>query len=368
LKYFPNIKSFSLSSVNLIQDYKGVLTYADKNKPMVYIQLSPESDPIIEQINQLIDVIVQENKHNSSYELGDHVIAQFTDDENHYRARIESYSTSSQNYTVYFLDYGNIDENVPIDHLYSYSNELEQIEPQAHGYLLENQTCQTWINHVRPLIEGKLNDMIEFYFTDETKSIIHIKFDNENQIYNPEMNQPKTFTGNISGTNKDCFYIHISPHTDTLICEMDELIQTHPKEHKTLESWEINDLCIVLDKEQNVYFRGKILSINDNKYDVQCIDYGNVISNITDDELYLLTNEDLLKQLPLARQCRLYCVKDENQIKAIDEVIKNIDSNERVTITVENDQNDQCMFVMLFRENNDIVNDRYQFDNDNKVR
>jgi hypothetical protein len=140
---------------------------------------------------------------------------------------------------------------------------------------------------------------------------------------------------------------------------MDELLQSYPKEHNQSNLWNINDLCIVYDSEQNQYFRGKILSIENEKYNIQCIDYGNILSNITNDNLYLLTNNELIKQNPLARQCRLYGVNDNDQYKAIEEIIKNINSTERVTITVENDQNDQCMFVMLFRENNEIVNDRY---------
>ncbi|CAF1170367.1 unnamed protein product [Rotaria sordida] len=360
-------KSESEIELNSIQYHRAILTYTDENKPMVYVQLVPESEAMMEQINDLIDSIVQENKHNSSYEIGDNVIAQFTDDMHYYRARIESYSDLTQNYTVYFLDYGNFDKNVPKNNLYSYSDELQRYDPQAHGYLLEKLTSEIWINKIRKLIKDKENEEIEFYFIDKNQSIIHINFDNENQIYNYDTNQPKTFTANISGTNNDCFYIHILPDTDTLICEMDELLETHINEYHTSDLWLINDLCIVYNNELNQYFRGKILSINNNKYDIQCIDYGNILSNITNDKIYLLINNNLLKQLPLARQCRLYSVNNKNQIKAIKEIIQHIPQTERVTITVENDQNDQCMDVMLFRENHEIVNDRYQFD-DNDIK
>jgi hypothetical protein len=350
---------------NSTKTHQGILTYIDKTKPSVYLQLSTESVPNLERINDLIDGIVQEDKHNSSYEIGDYVIAQFTDDKNHYRARIDSYSDSSQTYTVYFLDYGNIDENVSLNNLYSYSEELKQIEPQAHCYSLEKITSQSWIDTVQSLFEQKINDEIEFYFIDENKSLIHIKLDNENEIYT---NQPKTFSANISGTNKDCFYIHILPDADALICEMDELLNNHTKENNTSNSWKINDLCIVFNEEENKYFRGKILLINNEKYNVQCIDYGNILSDITNDKLYLLTDEKLLKRSPLARECRLHGVNDNNQIKAIEEVIQHIEPGECVTITVENDRNDQCMFVMLFRGDNEIINDRYQSNDEIKVR
>ncbi|CAF5031403.1 unnamed protein product, partial [Rotaria sp. Silwood1] len=107
-----------------LSEYRqGLLTYVEPNKPYVYIQLLPESELIIEKIDQLIDKIINENKRNSSYEIGDHVIAQFTQDDHYYRARIESYSTSTNFYTVYFSDYGNLDDNIKLNHLYSYSNE-----------------------------------------------------------------------------------------------------------------------------------------------------------------------------------------------------------------------------------------------------
>lgn len=325
--------------------HKAILTHIDKDKSLIYLQLLPESEEILGQINSLIGTIVEENKHNSSYEIGDYVIAQFTDDNNHYRARIESYDSSKELYTVYFLDYGNVDENVPKDRLYLYTDELKEIELLTHGYTLENLQS----------IESKLNDEIEFYFIDKINSIIQVKLDNEN--FNS--NQPKTFYANISGTNNDCFYIHILPETDTLICEIDELLQSHSDEYQKIDVWNINDLCIVFDSEQKQYFRGKILSNENEQYNIQCIDHGNTLNDISKENLYLLPDDDLLKQKPLARQCRLHGVNDQDQSKAVEEIIRNISPTERVTITVENEQNDQCMFVMLFRENNETVNDRY---------
>ncbi|CAF0958721.1 unnamed protein product [Adineta steineri] len=353
-----------MAKANPTKYRQGTLTYFDKINPVVYLQLSPDSVSTMERINELIDNAVQENNHNSSYEIGDHIIAQFADDGSYYRARIESYSDTAKTYAVYFLDYGNLDENVPVDHLFSYPDELKQIEAQAHKYSLENQTSQTWTKSVLPLIEEKQNETIDFYFINENQSIIRIKFsENDNQIYN---NQPRTLNANISGTNKDCFYIHILPDSDTLICEMCELLETYKGEHQTSNQWNINDLCIVFDNEQEKYFRGKILSINNENYDVQCIDYGNILVNKSNDDIYLLNNDELLKQSPLAQKCRLYGVKEENQKKAIEEIIKNITPTENVTITVQNDQDNSCMLVMLFRNNNEIVNDLYQSDNDNQ--
>jgi len=327
----------------------------------------------MEQINQLIKTITDENKHNSSYEISDHVIAQFSVDDDYYRARIESYSTSSELYTVYFLDYGNTDENVPIENLYSYSDELKQIEPQAHGYLLDNITSETWTESVRSFVAEKLNDIIQFYIADENNSIIHMKFDNENDIYNIKENteqinsSTKTFTANILATDNDCFYIHILPDGNLHACEMDEILQTCQKEHQ--DQWAINDLCFV-SNEENKYYRGQILAIDDNKYDVKCIDYGNIIQNISNEHLYVLPDEDIYIQSPLAHKCRLFGLDDVQQTKAIEDVIKDIQPIEHVTITIENDQNDQCLFVTLVRENNEIVNNQYLCDNienENKV-
>ncbi|CAF4415082.1 unnamed protein product, partial [Rotaria sp. Silwood2] len=140
----------------------GFLTHIEQNKPYVYIQLIPESESIIEQINQLIEKTIEAKKHNSSYEIGDHVIAQFTQDDTYYRARIESYSSETNSYTVYFLDYGNLDENVQLNHLYSYSEELKNIEPQALGYLLNNVNLELWTNTLHSLMENKFgwNDKV----------------------------------------------------------------------------------------------------------------------------------------------------------------------------------------------------------------
>jgi hypothetical protein len=352
---------------------QGFLTHIEEDRPYVYLQFHPESNLILDQINTIIEKLVEEDKRNSSYEIGEHIIAKFTEDDDYYRARIESYSSSSEFYTVYFLDYGNLDENVPIDNLYSYTDELKQIEPLAHGYLLDKVNSQSWNNIVRSLVKNHVNDIIEFYYSDENNSTIHIKFDNENEIYNiqqipeEEEEENQTFQANISAIDNDCFYIHILPDGNLHVCEMEEILQTCNKEHK--DSWSIDDLCIV-SNEENKFYRGQILAINDNKYDVKCIDYGNNLQNITDDHLYKLPDETIFKQSSLAHQCRLYEVNDENQIQAIEEIIKNIQPNERVTITVENNRNDPCLFVTLVRENNQIVNEQYSTDNtedDNKV-
>ncbi|UJR08582.1 hypothetical protein I4U23_012841 [Adineta vaga] len=355
-------KSESENEINFKKYNLGILTHSDEDKPIVYMQLLPESTAILDRINDLIKTVIEENQHNSSYEIGDYCIAQYSADEEYYRARIESYSSDKQNYTVYFLDYGNLDKNVPLDHLFICTNELKEIECLAQKYTLENQTTQTWTDLVRPCLESKINDEFEYYFTDQIKSIIHIKFDNDKQMYV----QAKTFTANISGINKDCFYIHILPDVEASICEMDEELHNASKVHLTTDSWQINDRCIVLNNENEQHFRGKILAINNDKYDVQCIDFGNILFDRSKDDLFVLNNEEFFQQAPLAHQCRLYGVNEENQVKAIEEIIKNISATERVTITTNNDQNDPCMYVMLFREDHEIVNDRYQSNNDNQ--
>lgn len=348
---------FFFIGANAIKTFEGVLTHIDANKPMVYIQLLPESGEILEQINELIQRVIDENKHNESYDIDDYVIARFTDDETFYRARIQAYDTSKELYTVYFIDYGNTDENVSKEHVYSYSDELKVIEEQCHGYTVENFPL------IRSYLEEKSNDTIEFDLIDKIKSIIHIKCDLENL----HTNQPKTFTANISGTNDDCFYIHILPDANTLICEMDHSLDELKKEHQEKNQWNINDLCIIHDQERDQYFRGKILSIDNELFTIQCIDHGNILVNQSNENLYLLPNSDITEQKPLARQCRLYGVNDQDQSKAIEEVIRYIPVTERVTITVENEQDNQCMYVMLFRENNEIVNDRYNISDMKKL-
>lgn len=358
---------------NSSKNHQGILTHVEKNKPYVYLQLTPESDAVLDHINEVIKNVIEEDKHNSSYEIGDHVIAKFSEDENHYRARIKSYCSTSQIYTVYFLDFGNIDENVPIDSLFSYSDDLKEIPPQAHGYLLDEIDSNIWNDTVRPLVENNLYETVEFYFTDENNSMIHLKFDNENLQENKSVTneENKTFQANISATDKDSFYIHILPDGNLNACEMEENLQICDKNRQ--DTWTINDLCIVSD-EENRFYRGKILAIDENTYDVKRIDYGNVLENLTVDHLYAIPDEEIYKRSSMAQQCRLDGVDDVNQTKAIEEIIKNIPITERVTITVENDRNDPCLFVKLVRENNDIVNEKYLSEynqiteNENKVR
>ncbi|CAF1033127.1 unnamed protein product [Rotaria sordida] len=352
----------SVTEKTLPEYRQGLLTYIEQTKPYVYIQLIPESEPIIEQINKLITKIIQDNQHNSSYEIGDHVIAQFSQDDSYYRARIESYLSSTNSYTVYFLDYGNLDENVQFDRLYSYSNELEDIEPQAHGYLLNKVDIELWNNTLYSLMDSKINDIIEYTIIDKNNSIIDIKFDNNNnnnnnieQINSINLEENKTFSANISSVDNNFFYIHILPNDNLHLYEIEEYLQTYNKQTK--DQWIINDLCIVLNND-NKYYRGQILDINDNKYNIRCIDYGYILENITNDYLFILSNDDeILKQLPLAHKCKLYGIDYINQKNIINDIIQCIPITESVTIHIENnDENNQCLYVTLIRENNDNVN------------
>jgi hypothetical protein len=355
------------SALEISSKYRqGMLTHIEENRPYVYLQFYPESEQLLDEINTIIEKITEEDKHNPSYEIGDYVIAKFTEDDNYYRARIESYSSSSKLFAVYFLDYGNLDENVPIDHVYSYADELKQIEPLAHGYLLDNINPETWNTIVQPLVFEHLNDVVDFCYSDESNTAIHVKFDNEDDIYNIQDNQ--TIQANVCATDDDCFYIHILPDENLHVCELEEILQTCDKQPN--DSWSISDLCIV-SNENNKFYRGQIVGINNKKYDVKCIDYGNSLQNITDDHLYKLPDEDIFKQPSLAHQCRLYGVSDENQMKANEEVIKNIQPSERVTITVQNNRDDPCLFVILIQKNHENVNEQYSTDNpkdDNTVQ
>lgn len=323
--------------------HQATLTHLDAQHPWVYLQLLPESESLLERINTLISKIVADKQHQPSYQIDDLVIAQFSDDDNHYRARIQSYDADRQCYTVYFIDYGNTDANVKEEQLFAVSKELEQIEGQARRVRLEKISEQRW----RTLEKEKLNDLVEFRYLNEEKSAIDLQFDDV-----------QTFTANISGTQKESFYVHLLPEANSLICEMGELIDTHPRDHLADDkSWSVDDLCIVFDRDEDQYFRGRILT---DHVDVQCIDYGKILVDLTKEHLFVLNDDDVLRRPALAHQCRLFGVNEENQIKAIEEVIQHIDPNEQVTITVQSKDDGGCLQVMLFRENNEIVNDQFQ--------
>ncbi|CAF3557921.1 unnamed protein product, partial [Rotaria sp. Silwood2] len=134
-------------------------------------------------------------------------------------------------------------------------------------------------------------------------------------------------------------------------------------DYEWITNLSINDLCIVFNGHHE-YFCGKIVSIVENKYDIICIDYGNILQNLTADQLYELPDVEVVNIVPLARRCQLYAVDDLNQSKAIEEIIKTIPSTEYVTISIEN-EDDKYLFVTPIRENNAIFNKKYQYDNKN---
>jgi hypothetical protein len=334
-----NVKRQKSQSNNI-----GILTHIDNEQPFVYLQLLPESSSIMTRIEHTIDRIVQNSQCRTSCEINDYVIAQYADDGVYYRARIQSYESTTSTY------------------IYDYAYELNDIEPQAHRYRLEKISTQQWLDHVRTVYETKTQEQITFEFVDDEQTTIRT------ELSSLESSEPATWTATICGVDRTYFYIHRFPQTDALVCEILELLQTETKQPRAnASSWSNNELCIVFDRNEDVFVRGKILVNDNDRYDVQCIDYGRILSDITSDDLYILPDQQACRQAPLARQCRLYNVTDENQIRAIDETIRMIGKEEIITVTLHNSAQESCLSVMLFRENHDIVNDRYQTDHEIKV-
>lgn len=344
------------------KSHQGTLTHLEQNRPYVYLQLVPDSEPIIERINELIDVIVQADKHEASYNVGDHVIAQFSEDDAHYRGRLESYSTANQTYSVYFLDYGNLDESVPVDRVFSYSEELENIEPQARGYVLDKIDENTWEKTVRSLIQGKINDTVEFTVLDEKACVIHLKVDYEEKAPVSHVEPTRTFQAQICAIEKDSFYIHrLLPDDQSRLSQMKTTLQTCARDRRTSGTWSVNDACLMSD-EHDEFYRGQIVAIEENKFDVKCIDDGKILQNQTDEHLYVVPADEILAQAPLAHQCRLHAVDEAGQPEAIEQTVRPIQPTESVKITVENELDASCWSVILSRDNGEIVNDRYESD------
>ena len=258
------VENWSISPIFSLDDpstayREAVLTHLEKNRPFVYLQLVPESETILDQINQCIEQITEAKKHEASYNIGDHVIAQFSEDEGYYRGRLESYSADSKTYTVYFLDFGNIDESVPVDHLFSYSDELKDIDPQVRGYLLDSIDQDKWEKTVRPWIEReKLNEVVEFTVLDKNACLVHLKIDfeeavsdqDENESPVPHVEPSSTFQAQICGIEKDSFYIHRLPDDESGIAQIKESLGTCREivEHQERGPWMIRVWCLMNKK------------------------------------------------------------------------------------------------------------------------
>ncbi|CAF0731065.1 unnamed protein product, partial [Didymodactylos carnosus] len=191
----PEISSALLSSI--IET--GFLTHVDPVAPFIYVQTSADIDTQLERVNGLIEKIDKKTP-GDTYNVGDYCIAQFSVDNVYYRAKIQSIDNDS--YTVFFIDYGNIDENLEKSKLLDYSDELKSIEALAKCFQLSNIDRTKWTKNIFPLVNSKLNEVIEFYYKNEQKTEIHIKFDNENEIY--QSSTPlSSFDSTSSSSNKN---------------------------------------------------------------------------------------------------------------------------------------------------------------------
>jgi hypothetical protein len=352
--------SSSILLVNSLKYHRARLTNIDIDEPYVYLQLIPESESIIAQIEQIISSNMKSNQVDVSYSIGDHVIVQYNEDNKYYRARIESYSETSRTYVVYFLDNGYRKENICIEYIYPYIDALSPFPPQAHRYTFDQANVQSWQAASRVDIENHmLNKMVNFKLIDENESIISDILTDE-QLANidgtrmkvmleSEVEQTKTFSVSISSIDNDCFYIQKSPEDCSAVCDMETMLQTSMKEHRKNETWLIDDLCIVVD-DQNRFYRGQIISTNDKTYDVRSIDYGYMVEKRTDDQLYLLPDGHMLRRAPLAQRCRLYTIDNTHTSSSVKESIQQSQTTEFVTIRVEKDRDATCWLVTLIRD------------------
>ncbi len=114
------------------------------------------------------------------------------------------------------------------------------------------------------------------------------------------------------------FFINLLAFDIITIAEIRANLKKCLKEHLSPDNrWTINDLCIVRDN--NDYYRGRIVAVNEDTYHVKLIDYGNILQNLTVDYLYVLPKKkEIFDDAPLARKCQLYGVDDVNQSTAID--------------------------------------------------
>jgi len=334
--------------------HRGLFTHMETERPYVYIQLLPNSEEKLEKINEIIDQTTANPKPISEGHAGDLVIARFTDDQTYYRARIQSFSAESNSYSVYFIDFGNVDDNVANEFVLSYPDELKTIEPQVRGYLLDQIDDKRWHQVVRPFLEAeKLNSEVNFDLIDEQSSIIHLHDLPEDKVEDEDVQaeekdepvdeQRKILSGHVSSVENDCFYFQsISSGID----EMNEVLKTIARQNRTDGQWAIGDRCLVVDDDDRLS-RGEIVSIEENnEFTVKSFDYGSTKTNRKENQLFLIPDEEIFQREPLAHQCRLQSVDDEHQRQKIEE----IPSNQLVEIEIENDQNASCWCVKIRRE------------------
>ena len=302
MSYRVNI--FFLVSATTASVYqKGVLAFNELDQPIVYLQILPECNNALSRIEKLIEMAVEKSDKKPEYQIDEYVVAQYQSDENYYRARIISHSPANDAYQVYFIDFGNVDENVPHEQIYSYNEELEKIPSQAHRYSLNNVSTETWHNKTRQIIEALVQSQIEFEILDEQNSMIRLKV--------PDYENDQPTDSMETQTDKDEASIQLSTNPTAISSEIEKTSLDFEKIQRLNETLPLEDSRTVLDDDEN-NVRGRITTANEENFDVEYIDHENTLTNQGAQQLSILPDNLISRQNDLVAPLPSDVIDDEN--------------------------------------------------------
>ncbi|CAF3460588.1 unnamed protein product [Rotaria sp. Silwood1] len=297
LQILLQTNAIKLKSENTLKRLHCFIVHIESNQHEFFIQDDKET------VDKIADLINKEISNTPTLTIDEVnqllpntiVIATFENEP--YRAIIQSNESNNDNINVCYIDYGNT--NI------CSKTSLKSCSEQLSSYPYQSKRCQ--------LYGIKSNEI------DNAFQYIEDKSDSEN-IEISIINEKNSLFNVILYIDNEC----INEKFGYDINSIENIIETHDQSSistttTTIESKEQEQQILVDDKQ---------------------------------------TNDDILSQ----NETSIVSQPENNEpmIEAIDDIIQYIPITESITIHIENhDENNQCLFVTLIRENNDNINAQY---------
>jgi tudor domain-containing protein 1/4/6/7 len=302
----------------------GVVCHVDDPENF-YICLKQDVEAV-EELTTNLQIVAPSLPALGKYEVGSLCIAKYTVHDKWYRAKIIGYEPDM--ITLYYIDHGFIDCLLDLSLAESMLKVYHEISPRNEGFaincaLIVKPVHREWPDEACAVLREFLHKEVYFdvisilceappqkhlikcFISNNVSLADRLLVQNFAAAYRPIKSLGECYVSHINSLSE--FYIQMEDDSDNLevLASYTMDAENDEAEFPVLQTIEQNTLCIARFPDDDLWYRAKILSQNeDETVDVLFLDYGNTCTNLPTSMLRYL-KPDFDEVLPFAMKCSL---------------------------------------------------------------
>lgn len=357
-----NTSFYTTMQTSMTESYRNGIrdaTVSHANSPCdFYIQFNSDGHKL-DDMTTTLNEIGMSNLDNP--EIGMLCAAVFPDDGALYRSKILE-NCGENGFRVSFIDFGN--ESVTQD-FRTLPDDLRCIKPFSIRCSLENAAKFSNIPasiEVFNVLIDECGGIVKIDVVDDESIPVIVKLYANDENVCEKLNRLLGIENIVKELNvKDGIISHVISPREFYIqfkherVDLEKISETLKKASKMakLENPKIGDLCAVFSKEDELYYRGKIIgNVINSGYEVFLIDFGNII--IVDD--LRIINQELKEIVGIARKCRLENIPEGEENVLQEQFSSIFDSHfgEIFQVEIISNKSNEILYVNLSIREKDI--------------